>query len=340
MLVPGVNRGSYEPGGDPHRGIGKSLIRLRGGYDDENLSVNMTITDGGGRVLTRANPSLQLEPRARPTFDPVGDNLPTAPEPLAIELRDASSIGQSKTIYSASMMQSSAGKTVLITLSPPMPVRRRRLSDALAAWLRSPSVNEPFRLTLGPVLTAIAQRRSDNLVADLDDRSFSLYEHPKRRPSDWLGSRDLQDWQDVREEHGWLSVSLRDPGGARKARISRAGLGELMAAFARRPVVTLSEVCRFAQTQSEAPGEGIDSAYIRAACPYATFMPNVDSLRWPVYRLFGALTDLQRTAIAQGKTLDVVSLPTAASEALRRLIFESDFEPTLKDRDGMDINSQ
>ena len=337
MMMSGIDRGELR-GGDPSKGMGQVLVAVLGSYWTDSVRAYMTAADGANKILTDGYAMISLEPRTLKTFQGAGDDSPIPVDGLTNEFKSSAQPPGSGNVSSMSMATVQGGTSKRLDLKTPDPIRSSSLSPALLGWLNTPATNEPLRLCTGSLLMSTALKRSENLVADLDDRSFPdalRMCDGKTTPSKWLSSEALQRFQDVSEDSGWLVVGPRDVAGARKNRINRGGLQELLSSMQKRKILTLDALGRYAQSQYAEPvSGGFDYEYMLAVNPAATGH-SYDQMNWDMYTVYGALDPQQREGLKNGGTFDLSSLNANAIEAVRRKVFDSAaVSPVLTDRDG------
>jgi hypothetical protein len=337
VYVSGVDRGDFQLG-DPANGIGKTILSVAGAYREDRVKVIMQVADSAGKVLNDGFALLFLEPRPLAKFDPSGDDAPLKFDSLAAELEQTVPPVPNRKGMTMTMQVSSDGKTKTMELHTPTPVSDFRPSPKLLSWMSAPTANEPLRLSAGALLMTASLRRGENLVADLDDRCFRpsldlAATHPT--PSSWLSSTALQRDHDVTEESGWLIVTPRDLMATRKNRVSRSGLGTLLASLRKHRLLTLDDLGEYAREQIPAPiPGGFDYEYLNAINPSAA-VNFYDPQKWLMYAFFGALSSGQRQDLASGSSLTLENLSLEAENALRRMVFDSENQTIQTwDKDG------
>ena len=340
--VTSIDGGAFM-GGDPANGFGRAILKLWGQFRDNRLGIRLTVADAKGGLLGDGYVGLGLKEPEFYAFAPLGDDSPIMPDALTTEMQARCKDSRRIDRISMTMVGSrDDGKSKTIQMQSSIPIPNGRLSPGLAGWLLDPVVRDPLQLGLGGLIKAAAQRRGENLIADLDDRSFKSgldMAVSKPTPATFLSSEALQLDHEVSEQGGWLMIRPKSLVEARRMQVNRQGLQSLLEVAQKAKLLTVDDFCRFAQTQYVAPApESIDFEYVKAIDPSA-ILNNFETSKWPLYTFFGALDADERHALQTGKPIVLTSLAPAAKAALERMMYQDELDPTVTDQTGKEIEN-
>ena len=204
-----------------------------------------------------------------------------------------------------------------------------KVSDSLRQKLLRPEEFDPASLGQSSLLAPYAERKKLNLVARVPENEwYDEYEYEEgpaqpKTPSQFKASVIAGQSAVWLEEAGWLTVKPAKPYANRKAQESRRILGEAVRALDARKVLSFEERLRYVNStpESEEYGSWFETYVymLEPAWASVNWMPDRDSAR-----LFGALSVVQKQALANGFEQPVSSLPPQQRAVADFLIFRTD----------------
>lgn len=339
FAMGGINRGEFRKG-NPKLGIGKGLLRIEGSEIGYSLIASLTLTDAAGVSLLDGFISVPIDPLEPVKFAPKGSEGKVTADSLVKEIGEAKA--ESSSNGSRMSMTTSDGKeTVRLDVPYNPPQRKTPLSADLKRLLLSPNGTDPLELCTGKILQAAAEMRDENLVACLDDGVFTTSVSQLVKgvtPSEFLSSQNFQEYQDVVDSGGWITIQPKNPAATHKRRTDRDALAKLMQSIDRNKLLLLDDLCAFSLSQEEPAGDQkMDLTYVRLLNPGAA-SGSYDPFKWHVYQFFGSLTREQKQALGSGAGVPVQNLTPSARKALNEYIFNAYVEPQLTKADGTPID--
>jgi len=180
--------------------------------------------------------------------------------------------------------------------------------------LGDPVSNEPLQFA-GEVISAYAKSLRTNVVACLPDWCLGPACEDLaagNMKSQLLYDRFVNEWRlSLDKDDSWLIVRPYNPALCRKSRLRREALANLIALSSRGSGIALDEFAKYCAVQPDGLSrDHFESLWLYRLAPELSgrlvYLSNGGDRR--VYKLFGMLTDSQRSALRQGKSIDFTSL--------------------------------
>lgn len=292
-------------GGDPLVGIGKLLVIVRKQLRFESYRVDMKIFDKRGDLMFWEFRTFNPEALKAPLSFPEKEE-PIPLSPLSAELAKlASDKGASGALSMMLPLGSAEGQIEYLQLTSNRRTPLSIASPALLAATADPQKVDPLSFAVSDNLSAIAERRNDNLVAALPDALFLIFNglvavKPATQQKVFTSQGVLENVH-FSEGGGWLCIRPNEPAMSAAMQVERTTLSNAVAAVRREGVLPLSNLLRIAEAdlkplQKELPD--MDSLYLRLTKP-ALDMPGFD-YDWKALRVIASLSTQQWDALRQG----------------------------------------
>lgn len=197
-------------------------------------------------------------------------------------------------------------------------------SAELTQRLLHPETYDPLSFAPSDGLLSIAQETGDQVVADLPDTVAQP--KPGETTAAYLGElSDNAAETVVSEKDGWLAVRPAKPDAARKKRMDRAALSDLVNAAHSKGAASLDDLANFAlrtPNPIDLEWDGFIFSYVALFAPQM-FSDVMNQGDWTSLQFYGTLNAQQRQTLASGGALAPSSLSADQAEILKDMVYGS-----------------
>jgi len=207
-----------------------------------------------------------------------------------------------------------------------------KLSDELKVKLLNPEMYDPLSFADSEALIEIANRRNEQLVADLPDEMQSIFgmaisttgggeggASKNVTPTAYLAQ--IKNNVAVTEADGWLTAKAVKPAEARRKRFDRAALGQFIRAADAKGAISLDDLAAYA-LKADSPMENQGPMmYIIMFAPNAMQSGLQGATDWDMLRFYGALSPTSKKMLVDGGRLPFSQLNPTQAAALRQMAF-------------------
>lgn len=293
------------------------------GFMGDGIQLNMIAFDAKGQVLATANHSLgdsmfdmatTAAADAGGPEEPVESTTPpkaTEPDdprlkkqieltPLSLELKTISTFvnrGQSE----------------------------QKPSKELMEKILRPDLYDPLSFEFSESLMALASAREDKLVAVLPDGESDFASISRVSGGDTVGSflhrLEVNETITMERKDGWLNVSPIDPDSARAKRVDRRALAKFLGAVQDTVVPSLDALSAYATANPPPMETPVVMPHLMLLAPNTVSIGIQGMQDWSMLRLYGMLTQGERSALREGKPLAFSTLSTKCQSMVKDMVF-------------------
>lgn len=196
-----------------------------------------------------------------------------------------------------------------------------KLTPSLRERFFAPDKFEPLGLVPGEGLAALAKARRKPLVACIPDDAYPGAlngEAPKTVEDIEQGFKTGS--MRLVPDTTFLVVRAAEPDTARRTRVDRIALSNLMRAIGDHEAPTLDELANFASRTPDPARNHVSMSFIATFAP-TTLGSMAGYVSWSALRLYAALTPAQRDTLAGGGKVPFGNLVPGAKTALQTMLY-------------------